>query len=68
MSLEVFGDGGDVEDLADLADRYGYVQHEYQYWWSPEDDTNGDTKKTDQQMWQYIWDRRDSEAEDMASL
>ena len=66
MSLEVFGGGGDEEDLFDCAGSYGYVLHKLQYWWSPEDDTDGDTIKTDEQMWQYIWDRRESEAEDMA--
>lgn len=61
-----FGDGGDEDNLSEVAGQYGYIQHEYQYWWNPDDDTNGDTIKTDQEMWQYVWDRRESEAEDSA--
>lgn len=66
MSLEVFGDGGDGEDLADAAGRYGYSLRLDGRWWNEADDTDGDTIKTDAEMWQYVWDRRDSGAEDLA--
>lgn len=73
MSLEVFGDGGDVEDLSEIAGRYDYVPfqdatHAEGHWWNPNDDTSGDTIKTDQQMWDYVNDRRESESEDWACL
>lgn len=66
MSLEVFGDGGNYEDLSELAERYGYSLGENGKWWNEADDTNGDTIMTDEQMWQYISDRRESDLEDMA--
>lgn len=70
MSLEVFGDGGDGGDLADSTARYNYepysdAKHLEGYWWNPKDDTNGDTIKTDEEMWEFIWDRRESEAEEL---
>ena len=66
MSLEVFGDGGDVEDLSDLADRYEYSLRADGLWWNEADDTNGDTIMTDEQLWQYIDDCRESDLEDLA--
>jgi hypothetical protein len=61
MSLEVFGDGGDVDDLAEEAARYGYTLRNDVIWWNEADDTDGDTEKSDQEMWDYIWDRRSEE-------
>lgn len=58
-----FGDGGDVEDLCELAERYGYSLHDDNKWRETEDETG----LSDHEMWQYIWDRRDSEAENLAS-
>lgn len=66
MSLEVFGDGGDIEDMSELAERYGYTLREDGKWWNEADDTNGDTIMTDEQMWQYVSDRRESDLEDIA--
>ena len=68
MSLEVFGDGGDCEDLSELAGRCGYSLREDGKWWNEADDTNGDTVMTDEQMWQYVSDQRESDLEDMACL
>lgn len=61
-----YGDGGDVEDLGELAEGYGYSLRPDDKWWNEKDDTDGDTVKTDQEMWQYIWDMRESDAEDWA--
>lgn len=57
-----FGDGGDVEDLSDVASRYHYNLCSDGRWRETEDDPG----LTDEDMWQYISDRRDSEAEDLA--
>lgn len=60
-----FGDG-DVEELGDVADHYDYVCGEDGLW--RETNCEDEPGKTDQEMWQYIWDRRESEAEDFALL
>ena len=66
MSLEVFGDGGDDEDLMDLAARYDYTLGEDGKWRGPSGgDPRHEPGMTDHQMWEYIWDRRESDAEDM---
>ena len=68
MSLEVFGDGGDGEDLEELAGRYGYsLMLDGFMWWNQDDDTNGDTIKTPEEMWEYVLSRRESDLEDMAT-
>lgn len=56
-----FGAGGDVEDLCDLADRYGYSLRDDELWRETDDDPG----LTDEQMWQYVWDRRESDLEDL---
>lgn len=61
MSLEVFG-GGDEECLADLVERYGYSLRDDGKWRETDDEPG----LTDEEMWQYVWDRRESDAEDMA--
>lgn len=64
-----FGDGDDGSvDLIEVVERYGYSLREDGLWWNKKDDTDGDTVKTDQQMWEYVWDRQDSDAEDWALL
>jgi hypothetical protein len=62
MSFEVFGDGGDAEDLMDVAAHYHYHLDDDNKWRETPDDPGF----TDEDMWQYINDRRDSEAEDLA--
>ena len=64
MSLEAWGDGGDVEDLVEAADRYGYSLCSDDKW----REDMSEAGLTDEQMWQYVWDRRESDAEDMALL
>lgn len=61
MSLEVFGDGGDCEDLTECAGRYGYSLRDDGKWWNKDDDTDDDTVMTDEQMWAYISDRREDD-------
>jgi hypothetical protein len=60
MSLEVFGDGGDGEDLSDAAIRYGYELCSDDKW----REDMSEEGKTDEQMWEYIWDHRESEGEE----
>lgn len=62
MSLEAWDDGGDVEDLSDEAMKYGYSLYADGLWREFEDEPG----LTDQHMWEYIWDRRESDAEDLA--
>lgn len=62
MSLEAWGDGGDVEDLSDEAMKYSYSLYADGLWREFEDELG----LTDEQMWEYIWDRRESDAEDLA--
>ena len=62
MSLEVFGDGGDAEDLSDLAAKYGYQLCSDDLW--REDIT--EKGLTDEQMWDYVDDARESDLEDLA--
>lgn len=62
MSLEVFGDGGDAEDLSDLASRYGHELCSDGMWREDMSEPGLD----DEAMWQYIQDRRESDLEDMA--
>jgi hypothetical protein len=64
MSLEVFGDGGDGEDLGELAAKYNYSQGADNLW--REKDCADEPGLTDEQMWEYIWDRQESDLEDMA--
>jgi hypothetical protein len=59
-----FGDGGDVEDLSELASRYGYSLNDDGKWREVDDEPG----LSDEEMWQYVWDRRESDAEDMALL
>lgn len=59
MSLEVFGDGGDGEDLAELASKYDYELCSDDKWRETADEEG----KTDEQMWDYINDRRESDLE-----
>lgn len=66
MSLEVFGDGGDGMDLIEEAARYGYELRADGKWWNPADDTDGDTVKTEAEMWDYVEDARQSDSEAMA--
>lgn len=56
MSLEVYG-GGDEESLVDIVARYGYSLSDDGLWRENADDDG----LTDQEMWEYAWDRRDSE-------
>lgn len=68
MSLEVFGDEGDGMDLIDECTRLGYEpwpQDEAKFW-NLKDDTDGDTVKTEEEMWQYIEDRHDEDMEDQS--
>ena len=61
MSLEVFGDDGDVEDLVELANRYDYQLCSDGKW----REDMSEEGKTDEQMWEYVIDRRESDIEDM---
>ena len=63
MSLEVWGDDGDGEDLTDLAARYGYSLHSDDLW----RETMDEPGLTDEQMWDYVESRRDSDLEDMSN-
>ena len=57
-----FGDGGDVEALCEIADRY-HKHLDPDGLWREE---VGDKGMSDEEMWQYVWDRRESDLEDMA--
>ena len=61
-----FGDGGDVRDLGEEAERRGYECREDGKWWNPKYDTDGDTVMTEDQMWQYLDDAIQGDLEDMA--
>lgn len=65
MSLEVFGDGGDGEDLAELASKYEYQLCADNLW--REINCDDEPGMTDEKMWEYITDRRESELEDALS-
>lgn len=58
-----FGDGGDVPDLIEEAARYGYELRDDGRWWNPADDTDGDTIKTDAEMWEYVEDAQQADLE-----
>lgn len=60
MSLEAWGDDNG-EDLVDLAASCGYSLHSDDKWRETADEAG----LTDEQMWSYIWDRRESESEDI---
>lgn len=63
-----FGDGGDVGDLIEECSRLGYepLPNDDTRFWHPKDDTDGDTIKTEAEMWQYIEDYQQSVLEDAA--
>jgi len=62
MSLEVFG-GGDEEDLLDAVSRYGWSLSEDDKWINEAD---GDGPLTDEEMWKWLQDKREGDAEDYA--
>lgn len=64
MSLEVFGDGGDAEDLFELANKYDYYQADDGKWY--ETGCEEEPGLTDEEMWQYVEDKRSSDLEDLA--
>jgi hypothetical protein len=61
MSLEVFGDGGDVDDLLELASRSGYALCADGLWRETDDEQG----LTDDQMWEYVEDRRQGDINDI---
>ena len=61
MSWEAWGDDN-AEDLSDAVGRYGYSQRQDGRWRETDDEVG----LTDEEMWEYLWDRRASDAEDMA--
>jgi len=67
MSLEVFG-GGDEEDLVELAAKYDYTLCEDNLWRNADQlvlTANDARGLTDEQMWEYVNDRREGDIEDM---
>lgn len=62
MSLEAYGDGGDAEDLCELAARYHYGLFPDGKWRETDDEPG----KSDAEMWEYVEGMRDAELEDMA--
>jgi hypothetical protein len=57
-----FGDGGDVEDLVECAERYNYTLCADGKWRETDDEPGF----TDQEMWRYVEEARESDAEDLA--
>jgi hypothetical protein len=64
MSLEAFGDGGDVEDLSDAVGRFGWELDDDKLWYNEAD---GSGPLTDEQMGQWLDAKREGDEED-ASL
>lgn len=63
MSLEVFGDDGDGEDLSEAVSRHGWALAADGKWVHED----GDHKPlTDQEMWDWLQDKRDGDAQDFA--